>query len=89
MVNYNISNVLALQFGPQFGVLIDKNQGLVQNGKDAFKSGDFSMAGGLQVKLLKFRVFGRFTGVLTYVNNLSNNDTWKVQMIQVGVGLAL
>jgi hypothetical protein len=89
MVNYNISNVLALQFGPQFGVLIDKNQGLVQNGKDAFKSGDFSMAGGLQVNLLKFRVYGRFIGGLTDVNNLSNNDTWKVQMIQVGVGLAL
>jgi hypothetical protein len=69
--------------------LIDKNQGLVQNGKDAFKSGDFSMAGGLQINLLKFRVYGRFIGGLTDVNNFSNNDTWKVQMIQVGVGLAL
>lgn len=89
LVNYNVSNILALQFGPQFGVLIDKNQGLVQNGKDAFKSGDFSLAGGLQLNLLKFRVYGRFIGGVTDVNNLSNNDTWKVQMIQVGVGLAL
>ena len=89
MLNYNVSNLLALQFGPQFGVLIDKNESLVQNGKDAFKSGDFSMAGGLQLNLLKFRVYGRFIGGVTDVNNLSSNDTWKIQMIQVGVGIAL
>lgn len=89
MINYNISNILAVQFGPQFGILMDKNKNLVQNGKDAFKSGDFALAGGLQLKLLKFRVYGRFVGGTTDVNNLSNNDTWKVSMIQLGVGLAL
>jgi len=89
MINYNISNILALQFGPQFGILMDKNKNLVQNGKDAFKSGDFALAGGLQLKLLKFRIYGRFVGGTTDVNNLSNNDTWKVSMIQLGVGLAL
>ena len=89
MLNYNLSNLLSLQFGPQFGVLIDKNESLVQNGKDAFKSGDFSLAGGVQLNLLKFRVYGRFIGGVTDINNLSANDTWKVQMIQVGIGLAL
>ena len=89
MLNYKVSNILALQFGPQFGILIDKNQGLVQNGKDAFKSGDFSLAGGLQLNLLKFRVYGRFIGGVTDINNLPNSDTWKIQMIQVGVGFAL
>lgn len=89
MINYNISNILAVQFGPQFGILMDKNKNLVQNGKDAFKSGDFALVGGLQLKLLKFRVYGRFVGGTTDVNNLSNNDTWKVSMIQLGVGLAL
>lgn len=89
LVNYNISNILALQFGPQFGILMDQNKSLTQNGKDAFKSGDFSLAGGVQLKLLKFRVYGRFVGGTTDVNNLSNNDTWKVSMIQLGVGLAL
>jgi|SRR5665213_1007725 len=89
MLNYKASNLLSLQFGPQFGVLIDKNQSLVQNGKDAFKSGDFSLAGGVQLNILKLRVYGRFIGGVTNVNNLSNNDTWKIQMIQVGVGFAL
>lgn len=89
LVNYNISNILALQFGPQFGILMDQNKSLTQNGKDAFKSGDFSLAAGLQLKVLKFRAFGRFVGGTTDVNNLSSNDTWKVSMIQLGVGLAL
>ena len=89
LVNYNISNILALQFGPQFGILMDKNKSLTQNGKDAFKSGDFSLAAGLQLKLLKFRAYGRFVGGTTDVNNLSSNDTWKVSTIQLGVGLAL
>ncbi len=89
MLNYKASNLLSLQFGPQFGVLIDKNQSLVQNGKDAFKSGDFSLAGGVQLNLLKLRVYGRFIGGVTDINNFSNNDTWKIQMIQVGVGFAL
>ncbi len=89
LINYNISNILALQFGPQFGILMDQNKSLTQNGKDAFKSGDFSLAAGLQLKLLKFRVYGRFVGGTTDVNNISSNDTWKVSMIQLGVGLAL
>lgn len=89
MVNYNISNILSLQFGPQFGILMDHNKNLVQNGKDAFKSGDFSLAGGAQLNLLKFRVYGRYIGGLTNLNNLGNNDTWKAKMIQLGVGLAL
>ncbi|MGN6196103.1 MAG: porin family protein [Ginsengibacter sp.] len=89
MINYNISNILSFQFGPQFGILMDQNKNLVQNGKDAFKSGDFSLAGGLQLNLLKFRVYGRFIGGVTDLNNLGNDDTWKASMIQVGVGLAL
>ena len=89
LINYNISNILALQFGPQFGILMDQNKSLTQNGKDAFKSGDFSLAAGLQLNLLKFRVYGRFVGGTTNVNNISSNDTWKVSTIQLGVGLAL
>ncbi|MEO8822955.1 MAG: porin family protein [Ginsengibacter sp.] len=89
MLNYNLSNILAIQAGPQFGILIDKSKNLVQNGKDAFKSGNFSMAAGLQLKVLKFRVYGRFVGGMSDLNNLENSDTWKVQMIQLGIGLGL
>ncbi|HEY5393539.1 MAG TPA: porin family protein [Hanamia sp.] len=89
MLNYNLSNILAIQAGPQFGILIDKSKNLVQNGQDAFKSRDFSLAAGLQLKVAKFRVYGRFVGGLTDLNNLNNKDTWNVQMIQLGLGFAL
>jgi len=89
LLNYNVSNILALQAGPQFGILLDQNKNLLQNGQDAFKSGDFSMLGGLQLKLLKFRVYGRYAIGLSDINNITNSDKWKSQSFQLGVGLSL
>lgn len=89
MINYNISNILTLQAGPQFGVILDQNKNLTQNGKDAFKTNNFSVAAGIQLKLLKFRVYGRFVGGVTDLKNIEANDTWKVQNIQLGIGIAL
>lgn len=89
LLNINLNKYLTIQAGPQFGVIIDQDKNLLQNGQDAFKAGTFSAAAGIQLNLLKFRVYGRFTGGLTDVDNVGNNDTWKIQNIQVGVGLAL
>jgi len=89
MINYNLSKFITLQAGPQFGIILDQNKDLLQNGKNAFKSGDFSLAAGLQLNILKFKIYGRFVGGVTDISNIENSDTWKVQNIQVGVGLAL
>lgn len=89
MINYNLSKFITLQAGPQFGILLDQNQDLLQNGKNAFKSGNFALAAGLQLNILKFKIYGRFVGGVTDISNIENSDTWKVQNIQVGVGLAL
>jgi len=91
LLNYNLSNLLALQVGPQFGILMDNNKNLLQNGGDAFKNGDFSMLGGVQLKLLKFRVYGRYAIGLTDLrtSTITNSDKSKSQSIQLGVGLAL
>ena len=89
LLNYNVSNLLALQAGPQFGILIDQNKNLLQNGGDAFKNGDFSMVGGLQLSLLKFRVYGRYVIGLSDINNISNQEKWKGQSIQLGVGIGI
>jgi Outer membrane protein beta-barrel domain len=89
ILNYNVSNLLALQLGPQFGILIDQNKNLLQNGGDAFKKGDLSMLGGLQLKLLKFRVYGRYVIGLNNLDNIGNKDSWKSQSIQVGLGINL
>ncbi|MEO6820606.1 MAG: porin family protein [Ginsengibacter sp.] len=89
MLNYNLNKYFTLQAGPQFGVVISQDKDLLQNGKDAFKSGNFSLAGGVQLNFLKFRVYGRFVGGLTNLDNVGSKESWKVNGIQLGVGLAL
>jgi len=89
LLNYNLSNILVLQAGPQFGILLDKSKNALQNGSDAFKYGDFSLAGGIQLKLLKFRAYGRYVIGLSDISNVVNSEKWKSQSIQLGVGIAL
>ncbi|MEO6720535.1 MAG: porin family protein [Ferruginibacter sp.] len=89
LLNYKASNILSLQAGPQFGILMDQNVTVVQNGKEAFKKGDFSMLAGVQLKFSSFRVYGRYAIGLTNLNDIDNNDKWKSQGFQLGVGLAI
>jgi hypothetical protein len=84
-----LGNFLMLQAGPQVGILINKNKGLVKNGVDAFSHGDFSMVGGVQVKLSSVRVSARYVVGLSNINDIDNRDKWKNQGIQLSLGLAL
>jgi hypothetical protein len=90
LLNYKlIGNVLSLQAGPQFSVLIDQNKNLLQNGGKAFSDGDFALLGGLQVKLSAIRISGRYVVGLNNINDIDNQDRWKSQAFQVSFGLAL
>lgn len=89
LLNYKLSNFISVQAGPQFGILMDQNAKLVQNGKDAFKKGDFSMLGGVQLKFSSVRIYGRYALGLSNLNDIDNSDKWKSQSFQVGVGLAI
>ncbi len=89
LLTYKINRFISLQAGPQFGILMNKNDNLYQNGQDAFKSGDFSLVGGVQVRLLKFRVYGRYVGGVTDMNHLGSSPTWKASAIQLGVGFSI
>ncbi len=89
LLNYRASNFFSFQVGPQFGILMDQNAKLVQNGKDAFKKGDFSMLGGVQLKFSSIRIYGRYAVGLSNLNDIDNQDKWKSQSFQVGVGLAI
>ncbi len=89
LLNYKVNRLLSLQAGPQFGILLDQNKDLLQNGKDAFKSGNFSLVGGAQLNILKLRVYGRFVGGVTDISNIGASDTWKAKAIQLGVGFTL
>ena len=78
-----------MQAGPQFGILIDQNKTVLQNGGNAFKNGDLSFLAGVQVKLGAIRVNGRYAIGLNNISDLPDDDKWKNQGFQVSVGLAL
>jgi hypothetical protein len=78
---------LTLQLGPQFGILMNSTQTLVQNGTEAFKKGDFSMMGGVQIHLSAFRIYGRYGIGLSNLNDIASSQEWRSQMIQLGLGL--
>jgi hypothetical protein len=89
LLNYNVAKFFTIQAGPQFSVLMNKSNTLVENGRDAFKGGDFSMLGGVQLGFSHFRVYGRYAVGLNNLNDIDNKDKWKNQSIQLGVGLTL
>ncbi len=89
LVNYHLSKGIMLQAGPQYGILLSQSKNLLENGQAAFKQGDFSLLGGLQIKISSIRLYGRYALGLTNVNDIDNKDKWKNQSIQLGIGFAL
>ncbi|HTB99348.1 MAG TPA: porin family protein [Ferruginibacter sp.] len=89
LLEYKLSKSIAIQAGPQYSILLNRDESLVQNGKDAFKFGDFSVLGGIEVKVSSLRIYGRYAVGLSNINNLDNQDQWKSQSIQLGLGLSL
>jgi hypothetical protein len=86
MLNYRPNKFVALQVGPQYSILIDQNLSLIQNGKDAFKKGNFSLHGGLQLNISKLILYGRYGVGLSNLNDIDNSEKWKNQTIQIGAG---
>ncbi|MDE3124826.1 MAG: porin family protein [Bacteroidota bacterium] len=87
LLRYNIDKLITLNAGPQFGILLNKNDNLIINGQNAFKSGDFAMVGGVQLNFNVLRIYGRYAVGLNNLNDLSNQNNWKSQQIQLGIGL--
>ena len=88
LLNYKLLGPISIQAGPQFGILIDQSKTVLQNGGQAFKSGDFSMLAGVQVKVAMLRVTGRYAVGLNNINDIDDKDKWKNQNLQLSVGLA-
>jgi hypothetical protein len=89
LIDYKFLGPIHLQAGPQFGILMNQDENFLENGKNAFKTGDFSMVAGAQVKLAKLRITGRYIIGLNNINDIDNQDKWKNQVIQLSVGIAL
>jgi hypothetical protein len=82
-------NFLSLQAGPQYSVMINKSKTLLENGSEAFKNGDFSMVGGVHLKIKSLRVDGRYVVGLNSINDIDETEKWKSTGFQVSVGVAL
>ena len=89
LLRYNVGKVVTLQAGPQFSILMNNDNTLLQNGRDAFKDGDLAMAAGLTLNLKMLRVYGRYNIGLNNINDIDNQDKWKNQQLQLGLGLRL
>jgi len=81
--------MLALQAGPQYGILLDQKKDGKENAQLAFKQGEFSFVGGAKVNLGGFFVYGRYVVGLQNINELQDQANWKTTQWQLGLGLNL
>lgn len=89
LLRINASKLLTLHVGPQFSILMNKDDNLLENGEAAFKGGDFAMVAGAQFNLGSLRVYGRYNIGLSDISDIDNQDSWKSQQIQFGLGLRI
>lgn len=89
LLNYSPNKFVSFQAGPQYSILMNKDKTFIANGKDAFKTGDFSMLGGIQLNITKIRVYARYAVGLSNLNDIDNKEKWKSQSVQLGVGFTL
>jgi hypothetical protein len=81
--------MLALQAGPQYGILLDQKKDGKENAQLAFKQGEFSFVGGAKVNLGGFFVYGRYVVGLQDISELQDQAKWKTTQWQLGLGLNL
>lgn len=83
------SEKITLLAGPQFSILMNEDQDLIENGEAAFKGGDVNGVAGLQFNWGSFRVYGRYVFGISDINNIDEQDSWRNNQIQMGVGITL
>ena len=89
LLDYSSVKYFTLQGGVQYGILMQKDRDLLENGQDAFKNGDFSVLGGVQLNIANCKINGRYVLGLTNINDIDNRDKWKNQGFQVTVGFKI
>lgn len=89
LLNINAGNLLTFQVGPQFGILMNKDEKLTTNAGEAIKNGDLSALLGAQINLGALNVYGRYAIGLNNLNDIDNKEKWKNQAIQLGVGFRI
>ena len=89
LLNIRPVPLLSILVGPQFGILLNGDQHVTTQAKDAFKKGDFSMVGGLQLNLSALKVGARYVVGLSDINDLPDSEKWKNQGFQLYAGFRI
>ena len=64
LLSYRPIPILSLMAGPQFGILVNQDEHLVNNAEQAFKKGDFALVAGAQLNLGPLLVGARYVAGL-------------------------
>jgi hypothetical protein len=86
-LNVGLTQKIKLQFGPQWGMLLNEKVDSLKTARDIFKKGDFSLAGGIMFQLPFLHFGGRFEQGLTNINDIDDRDKWKSQSFQLFAGV--
>jgi len=89
LLNFRPIPFLSILAGPQFGILLNQDEHLINSGKDAFKKGDFSLVGGAQLNLASLMVGARYVIGLNDINDVSDQHSWKNQGWQLYAGFRI
>jgi len=89
LLSYRPVPFLSLLAGPQFGILLNQDEHLINNAGDAFKKGDVSLVGGAQLNLGPVLAGARYVFGLTNINDVTNQSTWKNEGWQLYAGIRI
>jgi hypothetical protein len=89
LVSFRPIPLLSILVGPQFGILLNQDEHLVNNAQQAFKKGDFAVVGGAQLNLSSIKVGARYVVGLNNINDLPNQTSWKNEGWQLYAGFRL
>jgi hypothetical protein len=81
--------LLSILVGPQFGILLNKDEHLTYQAKQTFKGGDFSLVAGAQLNLASIKVGARYVIGLNNINDVDDQNSWKNQGWQLYAGFRI
>lgn len=88
LLNSKLAGPLHIEAGPQYSILLNQDKSLLQNGEEAFKNGEFALVTGLQLKISRFRLWGRYVVGLNSINEIAAQNKWRSQSLQASLGVA-
>lgn len=90
LLNVKIAGPIWFQAGPQFSSMIGINdkENLLKDTKGLFNSGEIAGVLGLQLKLAKLRVGGRYIVGLSDMSPSTVTNAWKQRSLQLYLGVS-